>query len=70
MKCVQCKGNMTKGTTPVHIDRKGVHLMLDHVPAWICKQCGESLLEEKEVDAVQELLMTIDKKSQSFAQIN
>ena len=37
MKCVQCKGHMKKGSTPLHIDRKGVHLMLDHVPAWVCE---------------------------------
>ena len=55
---------MRKGSAPLHIDRKGCHLTLDDVPAWICSQCGEAYFEEAEVTAVQELIAVIDKKSQ------
>ena len=41
MKCIHCEGQMKKDVAPFHIDRKGYHLSLDAVPAWVCGQCGE-----------------------------
>lgn len=67
MKCIHCQGEMKKGTTPFHIDRKGYHLMLDSIPAWVCQQCGEVLFEEKEVDSIQELLKTVEEKTEELA---
>ena len=63
MKCIQCKGLMKKGTVPFHVDRKGCHVLLDRVPAWVCVQCGEPYFEEKEVDAIQELIKTVEQKA-------
>lgn len=63
MKCLHCKGEMKKGTAPFHVDRKGCHLFLDAIPAWVCEQCGEAYFEDKEVDAIQELVQTIEEKS-------
>ena len=34
MKCLHCQGEMKKGETPFHIDRKDCHLTLDKVPAF------------------------------------
>ena len=67
MKCIHCQGQMKRGTTPFHIDRKGCHLVLDNVPAWVCQQCGETYFEEKEVDAIQDLIMSIEEKTQVLA---
>ena len=58
---------MTKGTAPFHIDRRGVHVTLEAVPAWVCSQCGEPYFEEQEVDAIQDLIDSVDKKSEPFA---
>ena len=66
MKCIHCQGRMAKATTPFHIDRKGLHLTLDQVPAWVCQQCGETYFEEKEVDSIQELLRTLDEKTRDL----
>jgi YgiT-type zinc finger domain-containing protein len=66
MKCVHCKGKMKKGTAPFHIDRKGCHLMLESVPAWVCEQCGEAYFEEKEVNAIQDLIQSIEHKTQGL----
>lgn len=66
MKCIHCKGNMIKGTTPFHIDRRGCHLTLDSVPAWVCDQCGEAYFDEKEVDAMQDLINSIEQKAQGI----
>jgi len=63
MKCIHCKGRMKKGSAPFHIDRKGCHLMLERVPAWVCEQCGEAYFEEKEVDSIQELIHSIEQKT-------
>ncbi len=67
MKCVHCQGDMKKGTTPFHVDRKGCHLVLDAVPAWVCGQCGEALFEEREVDAIQDLVRSFEDKAKGLA---
>ena len=66
MECIHCKGKMKKGMAPIHIDRKGCHVTIDQAPAWVCTQCGEYLFEEKEVSAIQDLIKTIEKKSESL----
>ena len=67
MKCIHCQGNMERSTSPVHIDRKGCHLTLDNVPAWVCNQCGEVYFEENEVDSIQDLIKSIEKKTEALA---
>ena len=63
MKCIHCQGELTKGTAPYHVDRKGYHLTFDKVPANICKQSGEVYFEEKEVDEIQKTIQTLDKQA-------
>lgn len=63
MKCMYCQGTMQRGTAPFHVDRKGIHLSLDHVPAWVCKQCGEPYFEAKEVDSIQAILRAVDEQA-------
>ena len=67
MKCIQCKGKMERGTAPFHIDRKGYHLLVDAVPAWVCTQCGEVYFEEHDVDAIQETVRSLDKRADKLA---
>ena len=57
---------MKKGVAPLHIDRKGCHLTLNNVPAWVCEQCGEVYFEEKEVDYIQDLVRSIEDKTQAL----
>lgn len=59
---------MQRTTTPFHIDRKGCHVTIDNVPAWTCDQCGEAYFEEKEVDAVQDLINSVEEKAKVLAQ--
>ena len=61
MKCIHCQGEMKRGTTPFHVDRKGCQVLLDNVPAWICQQCGEPYFEENEVDAIQDLIHLVEQ---------
>lgn len=67
MKCIHCQGQMRRTTAPFHIDRKGCHLTLDAVPAWVCEQCGEAYFEEKEVDTIQDLVRSIETKAEALA---
>jgi len=68
MKCMYCKAEMRRGTAPYYIDRQGIHITLDKVPAWVCPQCGEAYFEEKEVDSIQALIKAVEEQSQEFAQ--
>ena len=60
---------MKRGTTLSHVDRKGCHLTLDEVPAWVCQQCGETCFEDKEVDAIQSIVILLEQKAQALAPI-
>ena len=50
------------GKTTYTVNRQGYHLLINDVPAWVCQQCGETYFEGEEVDAIQELIKTIDSK--------
>lgn len=63
MKCMYCQGEMVRTTAPYHIDRNDVHVILDHVQAWVCSQCGEVLFEEREVEEIQKLSRIIDEQA-------
>jgi YgiT-type zinc finger domain-containing protein len=65
MKCIHCQGEMERKTEPFQIDRKGYHITLDAVPAWVCTQCGEASFEE--VEALQSFLGTLDETIAQFA---
>jgi len=62
MECLYCKGTLLKARTSYTASRKGYHLILDDVPAWVCEQCGEPLFEEKTVDAIQDVLREVDAR--------
>jgi len=51
---------MEKGRTTYTITRKGYHLLIDEIPAWICSQCGETYFEDNEVDAIQVVVKSVD----------
>lgn len=69
VKCVHCQGTMKRTHAPFHIDRKGYHLSLEAVPAWVCGQCGEPYFEEREVKSIQRLLVQLDKQTSSLASV-
>ena len=67
MKCIHCRGDMTSATAPFHVDRHGYHLLLDHVPAWVCRQCGEAYFEGREVEAIQDAIKALDRQARRLA---
>ena len=58
---------MERGAAPFHIDRKGYHLQLDKIPAWVCGQCGEVYFEEEEVNSIQSVIRAVDEKLEKLA---
>jgi len=69
MKCMYCQAEMKQSTVPFRIDREGIHVSLDEVPAWVCPQCGESYFEETEVDSMQTLVQVVEEQTLKFARV-
>jgi YgiT-type zinc finger domain-containing protein len=69
MECMHCQGKMRKGQAPFHIHRKGYHLSLEAVPAWVCGPCGELYFEEREVKTIQRLLLQLDRQTANLAAV-
>jgi YgiT-type zinc finger domain-containing protein len=58
---------MNKESAPFHIDRKGYHLTLEAVPAWVCQQCGEVYFDEAEVDSIQEIIQAVEDRTKKMS---
>ncbi|MDE2060023.1 MAG: YgiT-type zinc finger protein [candidate division NC10 bacterium] len=67
MKCIYCQGEMKVGAAPFHVDRKGYHLLLDAMPAYVCFQCGEAYFESSTVDLIQEAIRRLDDQTARLA---
>ena len=67
MECLHCKGKLVRKKVSYAVNRKGYHLVIDDVPAWVCEQCGEPLFEEETVDLVQEMLRAVDTRMERLA---
>lgn len=69
MTCIHCKGRMERKSAPFQIDRKGYHLTLDDIPAWVCTQYGEVYFEEAEVEGIQEVIQSLDRKTKKVQEV-
>jgi len=58
---------MIRGDAPFQVDRKGYHLILDRVPAWVCQQCGEAYFEAQEVEVIHEAIRALDERTRCLA---
>lgn len=56
--------------TSYSANRKGYHLIIDDVPAYICDQCGEPLFSEDAVRLVQQMLRTLDARRRELSAIS
>lgn len=63
MNCLHCGGNLKRSDAPLRIDRDTIHIQLDHVPAWVCEQCGEPLFEGETVEVVQAIALAVEAES-------
>jgi YgiT-type zinc finger domain-containing protein len=67
MECFYCKGELVRGTVSYTANRQGYHLIIDDVPAWVCKQCNEPLFEEETVTTIQHSLQEVDNQIRKLA---
>ncbi len=65
MNCIVCRnGDTSPGTTTVTFDRDGRTLVVNEVPAEVCKNCGEAYVAE---DVTAELLRIAGEARQTEA---
>ena len=69
MECLYCKGTLIRKRVSYTATRKGYHLIIDDVPAWVCEQCGEPLYEEETVEAIQQILQGVDARLEEAASV-
>lgn len=67
MQCLYCKGTLVRQRVSYAATRRGYHLIIHDVPAWVCEQCGEPLFDEDTVDAIQEVLRGVDTRLEQSA---
>ncbi|MBI6545665.1 MAG: YgiT-type zinc finger protein [Cyanobacteria bacterium NC_groundwater_1444_Ag_S-0.65um_54_12] len=67
MTCTFCQGELERGTAPFSVSRRGYHVVWDAVPAWVCKQCGEPMFDDQEVDRIQRMIASLDRESTATA---
>ena len=67
MKCMYCQGTMKRQTAPFQVDRKKWRMTLDAIPAWVCSQCGEVYFEEHEVEQIQDVIRTVDARTENLS---
>jgi len=68
MRCVICKqGETQTGTATVTLERNGMTLVIRHVPARICTNCGEEYVDEA---TTSQLLSEAEKAIQAGGQVH
>ena len=55
MPCVICKGNIKNGKVNFPIDLGTNFVLIKHVPAHVCEQCGEYFLEDDVAAVVEKI---------------
>lgn len=69
-ECPICSGNMIKGTTTFTVDYdKGV-IVIRHVPALVCNQCGESWIEDEQSEKLEVLVQEAKSHSRQIEVID
>ncbi len=68
MRCVICKqGETQAGTVTVTFERNGMTLVIRHVPARVCTNCGEEYVDEV---TTAQLLAGAEKAIQAGGQVH
>lgn len=67
MQCAYCQGQLVRKQISYTANRKGYHLIIDDVPAWVCEQCGEPMFDEETVDTIQAMLRDVDQRLEKLA---
>ena len=55
MKCTFCGGKLKKTTVTFSYEEDETYLLVEHVPAEVCSQCGEKLYTPEVTEALLQL---------------
>ena len=68
MTCVACKSNSMKdGATTITVERGAMILVVRHVPAQVCEQCGEEYIAGEVQERLEELVSRAEGEGVHFA---
>ena len=70
VECLNCRGSLQPGTASYVVNRKGYHLILDDIPAYVCSQCGQALFMEEAVRVIQEMVRALDSRHERLNAIS
>lgn len=59
-RCEICLAPMEQELQDYEVEHAGQRLRLEEVPVWVCIQCGEIVVDDEVVEAVEELLHSIE----------
>ncbi len=55
-KCYFCRGNLVKKKITMDYWWKGSLTLVENVPAWVCKQCGEEVFEGPVLEKIDQVV--------------
>lgn len=68
MRCVICKqADVLPGTATVTLEREGMTLVVKHVAARVCQNCGEEYVDES---AAARLMETAEQSARAGVQVD
>ena len=74
--CAFCKGDLEEKTITYPTQYQGRLVVIENVPAEVCRQCGEILLRPEVVEKLQQIIWgkvprqkTVEVDSYDFAQV-
>ena len=64
--CAVCGGPRTDSTTTFTVDLNSSLLVVRHVPALVCQQCGEEWIADPEAARLEEMVEDTQNRQTSF----
>jgi YgiT-type zinc finger domain-containing protein len=55
-RCNVCEGRLNRQNVTYTQFYEGQFMIIEHVPAWVCEQCGEVYYDPEVVDRIQHLI--------------
>jgi uncharacterized protein with PIN domain len=61
LRCLRCDGRVVRSEAPVEVERAGVRVSWEALPAWVCTRCEAAYFEERQVQSVRQALAALRK---------
>ncbi len=70
MTCPVCTGQLERRPSVHTISRSNYHLMIYELPLWLCRQCGQAMYTESQVDALDALIHNTDRHIAALLEVS